>query len=220
MMTALPNKQWSTAAFIQARMSSQRFPGKVLAPFRGQPVIRHILTTVADVESVEKIIVLTSRHPSDDPLAEYVRSLGFPVFRGPLHNVFKRFQDCARTVPCDWILRLCADSPLLDRQVIHEVIQRASGRHCDVVTTRFRPPFPKGQNADLIRRERLLEVDLSSLTDEDREHVATWFYRNPQEYIILDAQPVTIHLPKATYTVDTPADLERLERLCNAQQPR
>jgi spore coat polysaccharide biosynthesis protein SpsF len=33
--------------FIQARMSSRRFPGKVLAPFRGHPIIWHVLERVA-----------------------------------------------------------------------------------------------------------------------------------------------------------------------------
>jgi CMP-2-keto-3-deoxyoctulosonic acid synthetase len=35
MMTHLPYR-----VFVQARMSSNRLPGKMLAPFRGQPMVK------------------------------------------------------------------------------------------------------------------------------------------------------------------------------------
>ena len=58
-------------------------------------------------------MLATSGEPADDPLAALMRELGVAVFRGPLENVFRRFQLCLEEYPCTWFFRICADSPLL-----------------------------------------------------------------------------------------------------------
>ena len=100
-------------AFVQARMSSRRYPGKVLAPFRGEPVIRHVVQAATAVLPPHDVVVVTSTHVTDDPLVFYLRSLGVNVFRGPLENVLQRFVLCLREYPCEWVLRVNGDSPLL-----------------------------------------------------------------------------------------------------------
>jgi spore coat polysaccharide biosynthesis protein SpsF len=62
--------------FVQARMSSRRFPGKVLAPFHGRPIIRHVLDRVARALPEVPRTVVTSVEASDDPLAAYLEALG------------------------------------------------------------------------------------------------------------------------------------------------
>ncbi len=109
-------------AFVQARMRSSRFPGKVLAPFRGEPIVRHVLRAVATAIPPEAIVLVTSADPSDDPLACYVARLGFSVWRGPLDDVFERFCEAARAFPSEWILRVSADSPLLDAGILQRVV--------------------------------------------------------------------------------------------------
>jgi len=194
-------------------MGSSRFPGKVLAQFRDRPIIQHVLDSVLSVQGIGPIIVLTSDQSPDDPLVHYLESSGYMVFRGSLQDVFCRFQLCAKGVSADWILRICADSPLLSPKVIREVASFAETTDCDLVTTRFAPQFPKGQNVEMIRANVLLDVDVAKLTDHDREHVMPWFYRNTDLYQIAHAKHVEIGLPGKSYTVDTPQDLERLENL-------
>lgn len=195
-------------------MSSTRFPGKVLTPFLGRPVIEHIVETVQSIDSIGRTVVLTSEDGTDDPLVQHLESAQYEVFRGPLLNVFERYQLAAREYPASWILRLCADSPLLSPAVVNEVVNQGLGNErCDLVTTRFSPPFPKGQNAELIRTQCILETPNEVLTDFDREHVTPWFYRNHDTYRIVNASAVDLNLPKGDYTIDTPEDLERLELL-------
>src|SRR6185503_15435408 len=104
--------------FVQARMSSQRFPGKVLAPFRGEPIISHVVARAAAAVPRDAITVATSSERSDDPLVRYLEGEGVSVFRGPLDDVLGRFQACLSAHPCEWLFRVCADSPLLDHHVI------------------------------------------------------------------------------------------------------
>ncbi len=202
----------SIRAFIQARMTSNRFPGKVLAPFRGQPLIRHVVSAIEQILSPEQVVVATSSEQSDDPLALYLSVDGIAVFRGPLNNVFERFRFCVSQYPCDWILRVSADSPLLDRRVLQAVIKHADQDY-DLVTTIFPRTFPRGQNAELIRVSSFLNIDQRELSATDQEHVTTWYYKNADRFRIFNMDSGNSQLAQVDFGVDTVDDLHRLEQM-------
>lgn len=207
----------SVKAFIQARMSSLRFPGKVLAPFRGEPLIRHVIRTLQTVLSSGNIVVATSSEASDDPLAAYLRANGYSVSRGPLDNVFERFRKCLAEHPCDWILRISADSPFLDPRLVCRVIECGQAEECDLVTTIFPRTFPRGQNAELIRTTAFLSVEPNVLTMDDQEHVTTIFYRNAGLYRIINIDSGRKAPAGSSLAVDTLEDLRRIEALSDSE---
>ena len=198
-------------------MSSRRFPGKTLAPFRDRPVIRHVLAAVEDALPHTQIVVATSDDRSDDPLAAYLGSLDVAVFRGPLDNVFERFRLCAKQYPSDWILRISADSPLLRPQVLRAVVAHAQAADCELVTTIFPRTWPKGENAELIRTSTLLSVAPGALSAEDAEHVTAYFYRHASKFRIVNVASPDPGLADLQLAVDTVEDLHRLERLTEGQ---
>lgn len=198
-------------------MSSSRFPGKVLAPFRGEPLIAHVIRAVSSVLGSDRVVVATSSEVSDDPLCAYLESLRCNYFRGSLQDVFDRFRQCLEAFPADWVLRICADSPLLQTMPLEHVIKRAEEVDCDIVTTTFPRTFPKGTNAELIRATTFVGVDRSELTDEDQEHVTRFFYRNPQRFRIVNVASSVPGLSGLNYAVDTVEDLHRLEDLIAAE---
>jgi spore coat polysaccharide biosynthesis protein SpsF len=189
-------------------MSSRRFPGKVLAPFRGEPIVVHVVRAAGAAVGDANVVVVTSDEPSDDPLAAYLGSIGVACFRGPLDDVAERFRLCARAHPCDWVLRLSADSPLLDPDELAAVV-RAAGEGIDVASTAISEGDTHGRNAELVRTSALLELDPAELSDHDREHVTPFFYAHPERFRLLP-----VELPPrdgGPLTVDTVADLARLE---------
>lgn len=192
-------------------MSSRRFPGKVLAPFRGRPLIWHVVTSVSRALPGVPVVVVTSGEPSDDPLVAYLASLEVAVFRGPLDDVFERFRLCVAEHPCDWILRLSADSPTLDAGVLQTVVAHATRADCDLVTTIFPRTFPKGQNAELIRVATFLGIDTAELSLEDREHVTPFFYRHADRFRIASVESGDSAMAAESLAVDTVEDLRRLE---------
>jgi spore coat polysaccharide biosynthesis protein SpsF len=199
-------------AFIQARMGSRRYPGKVLAPFRGRPLVVHVIEAAAAAIDPRAIVVATTDHPTDDPLATYLESVGVTVFRGDREDVLRRFNDCARRHPCDWVLRLSADSPLLSPAVLAAVLAQI-GDDVDLVTTIFpRRTFPRGQNAEVVRTSELAAVADEALNDDDRAHVTPFFYRHAERFRIrsVEAGP-DIDVPPVDVAVDTVDDLHRLE---------
>jgi spore coat polysaccharide biosynthesis protein SpsF len=198
---------------IQARMSSSRFPGKVLAPLHGRPILHHVIAAARAVAGVRHVAVATSTQPSDDPLAAYASVLGVTVVRGPLDDVLERFRQCARLFGTEWIVRLSADSPLVDPFVIEHVMQARLEHAYDVVTTVFPRTFPKGQNVEAIRTSALLALRDTELTDDDREHVTAFFYRHPDRFLIRNIESNEPAPGDRSVAVDTLDDLRRLERL-------
>ncbi|MFA6316462.1 MAG: NTP transferase domain-containing protein [Elusimicrobiota bacterium] len=207
-------KKTCVRAFIQARMSSRRFPGKVLAPFLGRPIVAHVVSCVCGVVPRSRVVVLTSDEPSDDPLASYAETLGVGVFRGPLDDVFGRFRACLRRHPCDFFLRICADSPLLSPSVIRAVAAAGRAAGADLATNVFPRTFPKGQSAELLRAGTFLAVDQRRLTGYQREHVTPFFYENPGRFSIVNVESGRPSLSRVRMDVSEPADLPRLEAAC------
>ena len=198
---------------IQARMSSARFPGKVLASLNGIPILARVVKQLADAVSRADILVATSDHTSDDPIAAYAPTLGVECFRGPLDDVLERFRMCARKRGGQWVGRISADSPLLDADVVRRVLDARTDGRPDLVTTTFPRSFPAGQNVELIRADSLMRLPDEELTAEDREHVTAFFYRHASRFVIHNIESRRPMVPGESLAVDTIEDLRRLEKL-------
>jgi len=209
-------------AIIQARMSSRRFPGKVLAPFHGRPIIAHVCDRVGGVLGRDAVVVATSLEPSDDPLVAYLDSLGIASHRGPLDDVLGRFVSCARGYPGRAVLRISADSPALDEAVIRRVVAEAKAHDVDLVTTTCPRTFPKGTNAEILSAAALVRLDRLATTPHHREHVTAYAYEHPDEFTISNVTSGDPGLAATSVAVDTVEDLIRLEAAtadCLAGQP-
>jgi spore coat polysaccharide biosynthesis protein SpsF len=196
--------------FIQARMSSTRFPGKVLAPLCGRPILAHVVDRVLATVARDRIVVATSDQPSDDPLALFARTLGVSVFRGPLTDAFRRFQLCLEKYPCPWLCRISADSPLLDPEIILKVNRCTQEGNVDLATNVFPRTFPRGHSVEWLRSETFARIETDSLTPEQKEHVTRIYYDNPAEFRIVNVESGDPSRASENLCVDTPEDLRRL----------
>jgi len=69
---------------LQARMSSKRFPGKVLKDLNGEPMLVRQIDRIRRAKNVQKIVVATSIDVTDDSLYSLLKKQGIDVFRGEL----------------------------------------------------------------------------------------------------------------------------------------
>jgi spore coat polysaccharide biosynthesis protein SpsF len=198
--------------FIQARMSSSRFPGKVLAPVCGQPMISRVVDSVARSFDRNSIIVATSGETSDNPLALYVESLGVKVFRGPLDNVFERFHLCLDANPCDWFFRISADSPLLNGCIL-QLMATYIAKDLDLITNVQKRTFPYGHSVELLNAKKFSEIARSRLTADDCEHVTKYYYTHAEEFRILNLENLDTNYARLNFVVDTLDDLRRVEEM-------
>jgi spore coat polysaccharide biosynthesis protein SpsF len=198
--------------YIQARMSSRRFPGKVLAPLAGRPVVGWLIERVSEVVDRQRIVLATSTEASDDPLATYAASLGVSVFRGELDNVVARFQACLKVHSTDWFVRICADSPLLDPALIKYMAPRLDPA-LDLVTNVQERTFPRGQSIEFINARAFSALDASALAADEQEHVTQVFYRNPGRYRIANIAATDPAWARLSYVVDSIDDLRAIEKV-------
>lgn len=198
--------------FVQARMSSRRFPGKMLSPVADRPLIDWVLERVSLAAGVERVTLATSTDFSDDSLASHVESLGYPVFRGALDNVAARFQACLRAYPADWIVRICGDSPLLDSGLI-SVLWRHCRPDLDLVTNVQERTFPAGQSVEFINAKTFAGIDTERLSAIEREHLTQVFYRNSMRYRIHNIAGTDPAWCQQRHVVDTKDDLDVVEPL-------
>lgn len=196
---------------IQARMSSRRFPGKILAPLNGQPILKHIIDRTKQVKNANQVIVVTSDETSDDPVMAYVKSLNAFCFRGSLNNVFNRFYCALKIFPCNYFVRLSADSPFIDPSLIEYLINFAKKNHYDVITNVLERTFPKGQSVEIIKSAIFSSIDQSVLTEAEKEHVFPYFYHHQNHFKIYSVRNIKNenHL---NFCVDTIDDLNRLHQ--------
>jgi spore coat polysaccharide biosynthesis protein SpsF len=201
--------------FIQARMSSRRFPGKVLVPLAGRPMIDHVLERCAAAFGKDSVVLATSEDPSDDALAARVRSQDYALFRGDLADLVRRFQDCLRAHPCEWFVRISGDSPLIDPGLVSRITARRAPQY-DLVTNVQTRTFPPGQSVEVVRAECFARIDSAALSAEEREHATQVFYRSPGVYRICSVLARAPGLERQSFTVDTAEDLRAVEALIQA----
>src|SRR5512141_2067892 len=98
---------------IQARMGSERLPGKVLSDLAGVPALTRVLTQARACATVDEIVVATTVEPEDDAIAELCSAEGWACFRGSEQDVLDRYYQVALQRGSDQIVRVTADCPLL-----------------------------------------------------------------------------------------------------------
>jgi spore coat polysaccharide biosynthesis protein SpsF len=196
-------------AILQARMTSSRLPGKVMAPVLGEPMIGRQVERLRRAKAIDRLMVATSEDATDDPLAAYCESLGLAVYRGPLDDVLERFRGAAARFPeAQAVLRLTADCPLADPELIDTLIAHHHATGADWTSAAHGArTFPHGLDVEAIRPAALREAAERAQDPYEREHVTPYIYRRPETYRLegVSRAPSLAHL---RWTVDLPADLE------------
>lgn len=207
----------TTFAFIQARMSSTRLPGKVLQPLREQPLIVYMARRVQRARRIDGVAVVTSTDASDDALAAAVTQAALPVFRGNLDDVLKRYADAAHAFGADEVVRLTGDCPLIDPAIIDAVIDARRTAGADYASNIDPPTFPDGLDVECFTREALERAHRLALRPAEREHVTLWMRSEDAPLQRANVRAVA-DLSHLRLTVDYADDLEVVRRIA-AREP-
>lgn len=194
-------------AIVQARMTSTRLPGKVLADISGEPMILRQLDRLSRCSSLDSIVVATSVDSSDDALVSVVEAAGYSVVRGSLDDVLARFISAVEASGASTVVRITADCPLHSPEVIDAVVAAFTASGADYASNTMDPTYPDGVDVEVVRASVLREVASLAVDPPEREHVTLGVYRRPDRYSIHSFQGER-DLSDLRWTVDTPEDLE------------
>lgn len=194
-------------AILQARVSSSRLPSKVLAPILGQPMLARQIERVSRAETIDRLIVATSDHASDDPLVELCAGLGVACHRGSLDDVLARFAGSyAAFGPAAHVVRLTGDCPLADPAVIDCVVRHHLVSDADYTSNTLQPTWPDGLDVEIMRSEVLQRAFVEAHLRSEREHVTPYIYNHPALFRIEHVKSVG-DFASLRWTVDEAADL-------------
>jgi spore coat polysaccharide biosynthesis protein SpsF len=203
-------------AVVQARMGSKRLPGKTLMKLGSQSILEHHLDTVLQVLKSEQVWIATTVEAEDEVLAAYGQSRGMRTIRGDSENVASRFLQIAKQTSAEFMLRLNADSPLMDPGLIVQVLNGCDDPETDLITTALNRSVPSGMNVEAINTETFRQSYTHFCRAEHFEHVTRFFYENQNQYNIREiTSGLNEDEKNAKFSVDSEHDLNLLRKFFN-----
>lgn len=207
-----------TVAIVQARMSSTRFPNKVMRPVCGTPIIGLLLARLGRAKRIDQIVLATSEDPRNESLAQYVCDLGYVVYRGSEDDVLDRYYRAAKEVQADTVVRITGDCPLIDPVLVDAVITGLLESGADYASNISPPTYPDGLDTEAFTFRALERAWNQAETSEQREHV-TPFIRESASFSQVSLPHADDHANER-WTVDEPEDFEVVKKIFEHFHPR
>lgn len=201
-----------TVAIIQARMGSTRLPGKVLMEVMGKPLLEYQLERVTRSHFLDDIIIATTTNEQDQAITDWCRKMSYPYFQGSEHDVLDRYFQAATLYDAQVVVRLTADCPVIDPQVIDRAICLYREHDFDYVSNTVNRTYPRGMDVEVFSYEVLKESHRKASSPAEREHVTPYIYRRPSIYKLGDVINESDQ-SKYRLTVDTKEDFELICRI-------
>ena len=201
-----------TLVILQARMSSQRLPGKVLLILNDKPMIYWQIKRILRAKSITKLVVAISEHPSDDILANYLDEIAQEYIRGPLDNVLERFVQVDKFYNPQSIVRLTGDCPFVMPEIIDSVVNLYNETKSDYVSNVVNLTFPDGLDVEVFKADVLKKLEKFPLTCIEKEHVTLGILNRKNDFIINNYSN-SKNLSHYRWTVDTTDDYNFVSKI-------
>lgn len=211
-------------AIIQARMGSQRLPGKSIADLAGKPLLWHVLERVKRSHRIDEIVLATTTKPEDDVLAEIAKGCGVSSFRGAEDDLVDRYYEAAKVYKADVVVRICADNPVLEPAEIDRIVEFHLQGKNDFSSNTHNingNEYPDGLGAEVFDFSKLEELWKVTTDPRNREHPHTYFYEHPDQYRIGTVPcPAAFKRPDLKLDVNTPEELAFIRAIYEYWYPR
>lgn len=198
-------------AIVQARLGSTRLPGKVLKPLGTRSLIGVLLERLSKSKEIAEVLVATSATAINAPLEEHVGSLGFGCFRGDESDVLDRYLRAATASGADVVVRVTGDCPLIDPDLVDEVVRRFKATNADYTSNTSPPTFPDGLDTEVFTYAALERAAREATEPYDREHVTPYLRRS--EGFARSVFQGDDDFSSLRWTVDELADYEVVRRV-------
>jgi spore coat polysaccharide biosynthesis protein SpsF len=195
-------------------MGSNRLPGKVLMPIMGKPMLWHIVHRVRGVPSIDQVVVAVPDGLADEVLREFCDTNDIASYSGSELDVLDRYYHAAQVYRADPVLRITADCPLVDPELIEKLIEmyRSGGYDYAAVAAGADAQhldggcFPDGMDAECFSFASLERAWKEAQDPRDREHATRFIWRRKGLFrctkLLADQK-----YPPLRLTVDHPQDL-------------
>jgi spore coat polysaccharide biosynthesis protein SpsF len=207
---------------IQARVNSTRLRNKVLLEINEKPLIEYVVNQISAAMLVDYCIIATSTNSKDDKIVDFCERKKIRCFRGSEEDVLDRYYKCAKHFNCKTIIRISADSPLIDPNVIDEIITKFQNNKFDYVSNNISYndgqweesfcDYPQGMVVEITSFQILETAWKNAIKKSEREHVFPYVQSHSEMFNITNVKNNT-KLSQIRCTVDKKEDFEFIKKI-------
>jgi len=201
---------------IQARMGSSRLRGKTMEKIKGKPMIEHLIDRLEKAETLNSIVIATTKIEEDDIVADLAKKKRVGLFRGSETDVLDRYVKASEKFDADIVVRICGDNPLTDPMEIDKLVRNhiKTGADYSYNNIPHLKGLPDGSGAEAISIDVLKKLDKLAKKQSHREHVTLFIHDNLSLFHVekLDADPGLMR-PEFRLDVDYDEDLEFIRKI-------
>lgn len=210
---------------VQARMGSERLPGKVMKEINGKPMIGYTLNSLKESKYIDEIVLATSTQEINNPLVDYVEKSGFNVFRSDNEdNVLERYKLSSDKYNGDVVIRVTGDCPLINPIIVDHVVTKFLMYNYDYVRLDVPNTFQRGFDVEVFSKEALDRVYNKVCSKENiknseytpfREHVTYYIYNHQDEFKVgyVEGEGKYFENKEINLSVDTQEDFDKVEEI-------
>ncbi len=194
-------------------MGSTRLPGKTLKLIDGQTsMLKFQLDQLHFSDKVKKIVIATTTLEEDDVIVDFCKKNNFEYYRGSSNDVLDRYYQCAKKFNFSTIVRITPDNPLIDPQIVDQVISLFINSKSDYVGNEHPKTFPLGFAVDVFSFNSLEKSWTEAKLPSEREHVTPYMYKN-KNLFKTENHSYEKNMSNIRCTVDTIYDFKLIEKV-------
>jgi len=209
------------AILIAVRSDSTRLPGKHFKIINEKLRLSMLDYCIKRCKKskIQNIILCTSSNKNDDIFEKCAKKNKVKIYRGSKNNVLKRYIDCAEKYNVSDIVRITGDCPLVDKNMINNLLNIYKKNNYDYVSNITPPTFPDGLDVEFIRLSILKKSFNENKSNENKEHV-TLHIRKSNKYKKYNLSYYKKDLSRIKWSVDTEIDLKLIKEIVATFHPK
>lgn len=197
------------AIVIQARMGSQRLPGKTMMSLAGHRMLYHVVARLEIADISGPLIIATSNSPTDDFICSFSGSSGVQCYRGSEDDVLSRYWEAVEDLDVTYVVRATADNPLVYEGAVAHLGSLIVELGCDYI--KYNKYMVLGLGLEIFTKAALKKAFDEADDPKHREHVTAYMYTHPNDFDCMSISPPKELEGQFRLTVDTEDDYELMK---------
>lgn len=171
-------------------------------------------------KTLDRVVIATTLKAEDDPVVELCRALQVLWYRGSEEDVLDRIYQAAVEYRLGHIVRLTADCPLIDPEIIDFVVRRYLELQpsIDYVFNAMTPTFPNGMEVEVMSLDCLARAHQKADKNYQREHVNPYIREHLDQFKcenVFHTEDLSLH----RWTVDYEEDFQLIRHIIEDLSP-
>jgi len=198
---------------IQARMGSERLPGKVLLKLGKISILEWVIRASKKIRDIDDIIVATTSLKEDRLIEKLCSDKGISLFKGENTDVLSRIYKAVKKKNPKNVIRITGDCPFLDPEICNQVLFLHDNTKADYTSNTIPITWPDGLDCEVMKFSALKKAKYSAKLPSDREHVTKWIKNNQNIFNIQSLICPFKDFYKFRLTIDFESDYKLMKEI-------